>query len=158
MNPERIVFRALNPWNWEDPDKLAVGDFDPSRPGLEIFNRSSGGDGVCPRGREEPYVEEEGPWVLDATGQLLAKYYINDYKPPWWTGHGIEEICRIDWDGDAADELVAKERHKNGAGAIVDAMTGSSGRYLRRRPSGFTGPTCAATRGRRSSLWMRAAR
>jgi len=124
VNPERIVFRALNPWNWEDPDKLAVGDFDPSRPGLEIFNRSSGGDGVCPRGREEPYVEEEGPWVLDATGQLLAKYYINDYKPPWWTGHGIEEICRIDWDGDAADELVAKERHKNGAGAIVDAMTG----------------------------------
>ncbi len=124
VNPERIVFRALNPWNWEDPDKVAVGDFDPEKPGLEVFNRSSGGDGVCPRSREEPYRYEEGPWVLDAAGRLLAKYYVNDKKPSWWTGHGLEEVCRIDWDGDTADELVAKERHKNGAGAIVDAMTG----------------------------------
>jgi len=122
--PDRIVFRALNPWNWEDPDKLAVGDFDPARPGLEIFNRSSGGDGTAPRGRKEPFRYELAPWVLDATGALIAKYYVNDHKPDWWTGHGLEEICRIDWDGDAADEIVGKERHKNGAGAIVNPVTG----------------------------------
>jgi len=123
-NPERIVYRTLNPWNWEDPDKVAVGDFDPGLPGLEVFNRSSGGDGTARRGKEEPFSNEEAPWVLDATGELLVRYYINDRKPDWWTGHGIEEICRIDWDGDAADELVAKERHQSGAGAIVAPLTG----------------------------------
>ncbi|MCC6695572.1 MAG: hypothetical protein IT365_08075 [Candidatus Hydrogenedentes bacterium] len=124
VNCERILWRTLNPWNWEDPDKLVAGDFDPERPGLEVFNRSSGGDGVAPRGEEEPFVEEEAPWVLDAHGELIMKYYVNDKKPEWWTGHGLEEIFRIDWDGDAKDELAGKERHKVGAGAIVDAITG----------------------------------
>lgn len=124
VNSERIVWRALNPWNWEDPDKLVAGDFDPDRPGLEVFNRSSGGDGVAPRSKEEPFAEEEAPWVLDAKGSLITKYYLNDKKPEWWTGHGLEEICRIDWDGDAKDELAGKERHKTGAAAIVDAISG----------------------------------
>ncbi len=125
VNSDRIVFRSLNPWNWEDPDKLAVGNFDPGRPGLEIFNRSSGGDGVCPRGREAPFDRnEECPWIIDSAGELICKYYVNDNKPAWWTGHGLEDICRIDWDGDAADEIVAKERHKHGAGAIVNPITG----------------------------------
>ncbi|MFC1692170.1 hypothetical protein ACFL1R_01540 [Candidatus Latescibacterota bacterium] len=123
VNPDMIVFRSLNPWNWEDPDKLAVGNFHPD-PGLEIFNRSSGGDGTCPRKSEEPYRFEEGPWLLDSTGELICKYYINDKKPSWWTGHGIEEICRIDWDGDRYDEIVAKERHTQGAGAIIDPVSG----------------------------------
>jgi hypothetical protein len=125
VNAERIVFRSLNPWNWEDPDKLAVGDFDPERPGLETFNRSSGGDGTARRGDEEPYSNEEAPWVIDAEGRLLSKYYVNDMKPEGWTGHGLEEVCRIDWDGDAADEIVCKERHTNGSGAIVDPLTGA---------------------------------
>ncbi len=124
VNADEIVYHSLNPWNWEDPDKVTAGDFDPDRPGLEVFNRSSGGDGTTPRGDEEPFVNEEAPWVLDATGTTIAKYYINDHKPEWWTGHGIEGVSRIDWDGDAADELVAKERHKNGAGAIVAPLTG----------------------------------
>ncbi len=122
--PDHVVFRTLNPWDWEDPDKLAIGDFDAARPGLEVFNRSSGGDGTTPRGDDEEHASEEAPWVLDATGELLSKYYVNDRKPDWWTGHGIEEICRLDWDGDAVDELVGKERHKNGAGCIFDALTG----------------------------------
>ena len=124
VSPSEIVFRSLNPWNWEDPDKVAVGDFDSSRAGLEIFNRSSGGDGNCPRGREEPFESEECPWVIDSEGDPICKYYVNDKKPVWWTGHGLEEICRIDWDGDDEDEIVAKERHKNGAGAIVNPITG----------------------------------
>ena len=62
--------------------------------------------------------------MLDASGNLIAKYYLNDHKPAWWTGHGLEEICRIDWYGDGKDYLVGKERHKNGAGTIVDALTG----------------------------------
>lgn len=124
VNADRIVWRTLNPWNWEDPDKLVVGDFDPERPGLEVFNRSSGGDGTAKRGDEEPYASEEAPWVLDSRGELIAKYYVNDRKPEWWTGHGIEEIHRIDWDGDNRDELAAKERHKVGAAAILDAVSG----------------------------------
>ncbi len=124
VNPERMVWRVLNPWNWEDPDKLAVGNFDPSRPGLEIFNRSSGGDGTAPRSQEEPFAQEQGPWVLDAQGELIAKYYLNDTKPEWWTGRGLEEISRIDWDGSDKDYLAAKERHRTGAGAIVDAISG----------------------------------
>ncbi|MEA3400596.1 MAG: hypothetical protein U9R79_05055 [Armatimonadota bacterium] len=124
VNADAIVFRALNPWDWEDPDKLAVGDFDPRRPGLELFNRSSGGDGTARRGDEEPYRYEEAPWVLDAEGNVMARYYVNDHKPDWWTGHGLEEICAIDWDGDAKQEIVGKERHANGAAAIVDPLTG----------------------------------
>ena len=123
VNHERILFRALNPWNWEDPDKVTVGDFDPSRPGLEILNRSSGGDGTARRGDEEPYRNELAPWVLDAEGGLICKYYVNDHKPEWWTGHGIEEIAPIDWDGDAIAEIAAKERHAEGAGAIINPMT-----------------------------------
>ncbi len=124
VNSEKIVFRSLNPWNWEDPDKLAVGDFDSSRVGLEIFNRSSGGDGTCPRGKQEPFEDEVCPWVIDSAGETISKYYINDKKPSWWIGRGLEEICRIDWDGDAEDEIVAKERHINGAGAIINPITG----------------------------------
>jgi len=124
VNPDRVVFRALNPWDWEDPDKLAVGDFVPEREGLEIFNRSSGGDGTAKRGDEPPYANEEAPWVLDARGELVSKYYVNDHKPDWWTPHGLEEICRIDWDGDRAHEIVAKERHRGGAGAVVNPVTG----------------------------------
>lgn len=123
VNPEQIVFRALNPWNWEDPDKVAVGDFDPETEGLEIFNRSSGGDGVGPRGDEEPYANEECPWVLNSRGELMVKYYVNNHKPSWWTGHGVEEIFKIDWDGDQKDEILAKERHKMGAAAVINPMT-----------------------------------
>lgn len=133
VTPESIVFRALNPWNWEDPDKLAIGDFDPERSGLEIYNRSSGGDGVAPRGKEEPWVNEQGPWVLDSKGELIAKYYVNDFKPNWWTGHGLEEISRIDWDGDDRDEIAGKERHKAGACAIVNPITGEFMRIFRTR-------------------------
>lgn len=123
VNHERILFRALNPWNWEDPDKVTVGDFDPERPGLEILNRSSGGDGTARRGDEEPYRNELAPWVLDAEGELLCKYYVNDHKPEWWTGHGIEEMAPIDWDGDETAEIAAKERHAEGAGAIINPIT-----------------------------------
>lgn len=131
VNPDRIVFRSLNPWNWEDPDKVAAGDFDPESAGLEVFNRSSGGDGVGPRSNEEPYAHEQCPWVLDARGHLMAKYYVNDYKPSWWTGHGIEEIFRIDWDGDEQDEILAKERHKVGAAAIINPMNGGFKKIFR---------------------------
>ena len=123
VNSDEIVFRALNPWNWEDPDKLVVGDFDPERPGLEIFNRSSGGDGTTPRGREKEFADEEAPWVLDAKGDLITKYYVNDHKPEWWTGSGLEEIFRINWDGSPRDRIAGKERHRLGASAIVDPIS-----------------------------------
>jgi len=61
VNSDRIVFKTLNPWNWEDPDKLAVGDFDPNSPGLEIFNRSSGGDGTAPQRQRGTLSGGTGP-------------------------------------------------------------------------------------------------
>jgi len=133
VNHQRIIFRALNPWDWEDPDKLAVGDFDIDRPGLEIFNRSSGGDGTAPRDSDDPngHEDEIAPWVLDSKGKLINKYYLNDKKPSWWTGEGLEEISKIDWDGDGQDEIVGKERHKVGAGAIINPITGEFRKIFR---------------------------
>jgi hypothetical protein len=124
VNPKTIVYQTLNPWDWEDPDKVCAGNFDP-RPGLEVFNRSSGGDGTTPRSREKEFRHELAPWVLDAKGDLITKYYLSDAKPAWWTGSGIESIFRIDWDGSELDFIAAKERHKNGAGAVVNPMTGA---------------------------------
>jgi len=124
VSPGEILFQTLNPWNWEDPDKLAVGDFDPDKVGLEIFNRSSGGDGTAPRGEDDLHKNEQAPWVLDSRGQLITKYYLNDKKPSWWIPDGIEFACRIDWNGDGRDEIVAKERHRDGAGAVINPITG----------------------------------
>lgn len=124
LNPDGLVFSALNPWDWEDPDKVVAGDFDPARSGLEVFNRSSGGDGTAKRGREEPFANELAPWVLSASGELIAKYYLLDKAPEGWTGHGIEEISAIDWRGDGREYIAGKERHTKGRSAVIDPITG----------------------------------
>lgn len=124
LNSEGIVFSALNPWDWEDPDKVVAGDFDPDRPGLEIFNRSSGGDGTARRGNEEPYRNELAPWVLSSSGELISRYHLLDMAPEGWTGHGIEEIAAIDWFGDGRDYIAGKERHTLGRSAVIDPITG----------------------------------
>ncbi|MBD3173781.1 MAG: hypothetical protein GF320_01265 [Armatimonadia bacterium] len=124
LSPDELVWSALNPWDWEDPDKVVVGDFDPGRPGLEIFNRSSGGDGTAKRGNEEPYSNELAPWVLDSSGELISKYHLLDKAPEGWTGHGIEEIFPIDWDGSGRQLIAGTERHTLGRSAIIEPITG----------------------------------
>jgi hypothetical protein len=119
MNHEQVLFGTNNPDNpccavageclERDCDKLAVGDFLPASAGLETFCRSA-----CGR----------APWLIDATGQIVAQWVVDDTKPASWHTDGIEEVCSIDWDGDEQRELVLTERHTDGNGAIVNASTG----------------------------------
>ncbi len=93
----------------KDGDKVAIGNFDPNRPGLEMWFR---GD------------ESAHGTVLDAKGELIASYPIRDRTPETWTDKGFEVIQRIRWTGDTQDYLVAKERHEAGDVGIFDALTG----------------------------------
>lgn len=90
-------------------DKVAIGDFDPDRPGLEMWFR---GD------------ESKHFTVLDASGELIASYKFRDRRPDSWTEKGLEVITRIQWTGDEKDYIVAKERHEAGDIGIFDALTG----------------------------------
>jgi hypothetical protein len=130
VNEDRIITLTPPAWSGDDPDKLAVGDFNTNREGLEVFCRSSGGDGTC--SRQEVDIYELCPWAHDAKGNVLNKYLLNDIpsKPSWWTTGGIEEIVRIDWDGDDTDEILGKERfasspdYVGGAVAVLNPITG----------------------------------
>lgn len=95
----------------DDGDKVAIGNFDPSRPGLEMWFRGNNSEHFT---------------VLDARGDVIADYQINDRKPKTWTNRGFEVIHSIHWTGDGQQHIVAKERHKAGDVGIFDAMTGQA--------------------------------
>ncbi len=95
----------------EEPQNAAVGDFDPGRPGLEIWCRSR-------------YNEHQKPWLFDSQGQAIFRYEMDEVAPPGWTVRGIEEIAVIDWTGHPKQLAAAKERHKQGDVCIFDPMTG----------------------------------
>lgn len=92
-----------------DGDKVAIGDFDPTSPGLEMWFR---GD------------ESRHFTVLNAQGNVVASYKFANRRPENWTEKGLEVITRIRWTGDDQDFIVAKERHEAGDVGIFDAMTG----------------------------------
>lgn len=94
-----------------DGDKVAIGDFAPDRPGLEMWFR----------GNESNHFT-----VLDARGEVIADYQIDDRKPHRWTEKGFEVIHRIRWTGNHQDYIVAKERHEAGDIGIFDALTGQA--------------------------------
>lgn len=94
-----------------EPQNAAVGEFDLSRPGLEIWSRS----------RQDRH---QLPWVTDSTGELVAAYEMRDVAPIGWTVKGVEEIVAIDWTGDERQLAAAKERHDAGDVAIFDPLTG----------------------------------
>ncbi|CAD5949880.1 hypothetical protein PCC9214_02484 [Planktothrix tepida] len=96
--------------NWE-PQNAAVGDFDPSRPGLEIWCRSR-------------FNTDQKPFVFDAKGQLISNYEFSKTAPEGWTQKGVEVIFPIDWTGEAKQLAVAKERHEQGDVAIFDPLNG----------------------------------
>jgi len=95
---------------WE-PQNAAVGDFDPNRPGLEVWCRSR-------------FSEDQQPFVFGADGEVLANYRLNTLSPPDWTIRGIEVINTIDWTGAPAQAIVAKERHTAGDVAVIEPLTG----------------------------------
>ncbi|MCL6284940.1 hypothetical protein M3P21_15515 [Ruegeria sp. 2012CJ41-6] len=159
-NDETIVIGATEPGWWryhepggiwaigecrygEDPDKLAVGEFDPDRPGQEVFARSSCGN---------------HPWVMAGDGNVIASWSVSDTAPPGWCHvgdcrfdpeasflqrladrirvdlrggrsprrgeYGIDLVRPVHWDGNGQQLLFVTERHVDGQIALVDALTG----------------------------------
>jgi hypothetical protein len=96
----------------QEPQNAAVGDFDPDRPGLEIWCRSR-------------YNRDQRPFVFDARGQVIADYEMSAVAPKGWTVSGVEEIFVIDWTGRHKQLAAAKERHDAGDVAIFDPLTGA---------------------------------
>jgi hypothetical protein len=103
---------------WQEPQNAALGEFDITRPGLEIWCRSR-------------HDVDQTPWVFSSTGAVIAAWEMKKMAPPGWTNEGIEEIFTIHWDGGEKQYLAAKERHKVGDVAIIDAMTGQ---FIKRFP------------------------
>jgi hypothetical protein len=119
VNQNEVVFGTYNTNNpccavagecaERDCDKVAVGDFRPARAGLEVFCRSA-----CGR----------APWLLNNSGGIVVEWAVDDTKPASWFIDGLEEVCAIDWDGNARREIVAKERHVEEDVGIIRADTG----------------------------------
>jgi len=95
----------------QEPQNAAVGNFDPERPGLEIWSRSR-------------YNTGQKPWVHDARGELIAHYELDAVKPEGWTASGVELINCIDWTGGPKQLAAATERHTIGDIGVFDPMTG----------------------------------
>lgn len=96
--------------HWE-PQNAAVGEFDPERPGLEVWCRSR-------------FNEHQLPWVHDALGEVVAHYKMDDVAPEGWTTAGVEIINCIDWTGGPKQLAAATERHEQGDIGVFDPMTG----------------------------------
>jgi hypothetical protein len=116
--PERVFLYNHTGLIWEghhehqEPQNAALGDFDPTRPGLEIWCRSR-------------YDRHQRPWLLDARGQVIASYAMAEVAPKGWTVAGVEEIFTIHWTGGPQPQAAAKERHTAGDVALFDPLTGT---------------------------------
>lgn len=95
----------------QEAQNAAVGEFDLGREGLEIWCRSR-------------YDVHQKPFVLDANGNLINRYEMDDVAPKGWTEKGVEEIFTIDWTGEKKQLACAKERHKPGDVCIFDPVSG----------------------------------
>ena len=94
-----------------EPQNAAVGEFDPDRPGLEVWCRSR-------------HHEHQTPWVFDARGELISDYKMDDVAPKGWTMSGVEAISTVDWTGGRKQLAAAKERHTSGDVAVFDPIGG----------------------------------
>ena len=118
VNPGHVLWRKVT---GVMPDKVAVGDFDLSKPGLEIWCRSN-------YYSEAEAADGQHPWVLDSTGNILAEYALRDTQPGDWSINGIEVINPIAWNSSGPQILAAKERNIEGQLsrlALVDPMSGT---------------------------------
>ncbi|NET43255.1 MAG: hypothetical protein F6K15_15710 [Okeania sp. SIO2B3] len=109
FNSDRLIWETH--YKNQEPQNGAIGNFDPNRPGLEIWSRSR-------------YPEHQKPFVFDAQGQLMAYYEMDNVAPRGWTDKGVEVIFTIDWTGEEKQLAAAKERHESGDVAIFDPLTG----------------------------------
>jgi len=105
------LLRETHYQHWE-PQNAAVGEFDPGRPGLEIWCRSR-------------FNEHQKPFVFDARGDLIGAYEMDKVAPEGWTVRGVETIWAIDWTGEANQLAAAKERHRAGDVAVFDPLSGA---------------------------------
>ena len=108
-NSDRLIWKTH--FRHQEPQNAAIGDFDPNRPGLEIWCRSR-------------YDEHQKPFVFDAQGKLIADYKMDNVAPPGWTTAGVEVIFTVDWTGKPQQLAAAKERHKSGDIAVFDPLSG----------------------------------
>lgn len=113
-NRDRVIWKTH--YKHQEPQNAAIGDFDPQRPGLEVWCRSR-------------YQKHQKPFVFDAQGQRIANYQMDDVAPKGWTEKGVEVIFPIDWTGESRQLVAVKERHKPGDVGIFDAV---SGQFLHR--------------------------
>ncbi|NIA12742.1 MAG: hypothetical protein GWP08_01585 [Nitrospiraceae bacterium] len=97
--------------HWE-PQNAAVGEFDPARPGLEVWCRSR-------------FPEHQKPFVFDAKGEVIAHYEMDAVAPEGWTVSGVEVINTIDWTGEPTQLAAAKERHTERDIAIFNPISGA---------------------------------
>ncbi len=116
-NGQRLIWET-HYRHWE-PQNAAVGEFDPDRPGLEVWCRSR-------------FNEHQKPFVFDARGELIAHYEMDDVAPADWTIAGVEVINTIDWTGEERQLMAAKERHEAGDVAVFEALTG---KFVQRFPT-----------------------
>lgn len=96
--------------HWE-PQNAALGEFDPTRPGLEVWCRSR-------------FDTHQKPFVFDARGELVTAYELDAVAPEGWTEKGVEVIWTIDWTGGPGQLAAAKERHESGDIAVFEPQTG----------------------------------
>ena len=108
-NHEQLIWQVH--YKHQEPQNAAVGEFDPTRPGLEVWCRSR-------------FNKHQKPFVFDAQGHLIADYEMDNVAPVDWTAKGVEVIFAIHWTGEAKQLAAAKERHKSGNVAIFDPFTG----------------------------------
>jgi hypothetical protein len=109
LGKDKIFF--YHSFEGKEPQNTAVGEFDPERPGLEIWCRSR-------------FDKNQKPWVIDAKGDTITSYQINEKKPDGWSNAGVEVITPIDWTGGRKEYLAVKERHTEGKIGILDPITG----------------------------------
>ena len=116
--PQRVFLYGRQGLIWaahhrhQEPQNAAVGDFDPGRPGLEIWCRSR-------------YNRHQRPWLFDARGKLIAEHEMADIAPKGWTVSGVEAISTIAWTDQPKRLAAAKERHKAGDVALFDPLSGA---------------------------------
>jgi hypothetical protein len=108
-NSQQVIWETH--YKHQEPQNAALGDFDPERPGLEVWCRSR-------------YNHHQKPFVFDAQGQLIADYEMDDVAPKGWTDSGVEVIFTIDWTGEPQQLAAAKERHESGDIGIFNPITG----------------------------------
>ena len=109
LSKDQVLWRQH--YQEQEPQNAAVGDFDLSRAGLEVWCRSR-------------YNTHQKPFVFDAYGNLIAHWEMDDAAPQGWTDRGVETIGVIDWTGEKKQLAAAKERHRSGDICVFDPVTG----------------------------------